>query len=314
MAEETEDFSIIIEEEEGQIKELTSNFELKEQTPKQKETRRTIVLDLDETLVHSSYIPPEKYDFSKVIFYENISAPVYVLKRPGLDEFLRECHRLKYEIAIFTASTRDYANPVIDELNKEEQLISRRFYRDDCVIEEENGNLIKDLSIVNSNLAQVFMIDNNPQSCSRQPRNVLPISTWINDPNDRALISFIPLLKKIATEENFFKVIEDYQKRAEILYLSNSVLIAQQYLNLYRIKMATKNFTNEYHDGEKIDDNGTYIVNSKKRKHSYELICDSNSDNIEGKKELDLVEWEDNEIVKGNELDTLKREKTTMME
>ena len=47
------------------------------------------VLDLDETLVHSSFKPIPNADFQLNIELDNLVHRVYVRKRPGCDEFLQ---------------------------------------------------------------------------------------------------------------------------------------------------------------------------------------------------------------------------------
>jgi len=50
--------------------------------------KKTLVLDLDETLVHSSFKPVYDADFIIPIEIDNIQSSVYVLVRPGTSEFL----------------------------------------------------------------------------------------------------------------------------------------------------------------------------------------------------------------------------------
>jgi RNA polymerase II subunit A small phosphatase-like protein len=61
------------------------------------------VLDLDETLVHSSFKLVAQADFIIPVELEGHVHNVYVLKRPGLDEFLRKVGE-KFELVVFTAS------------------------------------------------------------------------------------------------------------------------------------------------------------------------------------------------------------------
>ena len=65
--------------------------------------RKTLVLDLDETLVHSSFKPIPNADFVLSIDLEGVIHRVYVRKRPGVDHFLRCCAE-KFEVVVFTAS------------------------------------------------------------------------------------------------------------------------------------------------------------------------------------------------------------------
>ena len=65
--------------------------------------KKCLVLDLDETLVHSSFKPIPKPDFIIPVEIDHVVHHVYVLKRPYVDLFLEICAK-HYEIVIFTAS------------------------------------------------------------------------------------------------------------------------------------------------------------------------------------------------------------------
>ena len=71
-------------------------------TPENK-GKKCLVLDLDETLVHSSFKPISKPDFIIPVEIDRVVHHVYVLKRPYVDEFLLRASK-HYEIVIFTAS------------------------------------------------------------------------------------------------------------------------------------------------------------------------------------------------------------------
>lgn len=65
--------------------------------------RKCLVLDLDETLVHSSFKMIPNADFVVPVEIEDVVHNVYVIKRPGVDEFMRRMGEL-FEIVVFTAS------------------------------------------------------------------------------------------------------------------------------------------------------------------------------------------------------------------
>ena len=71
--------------------------------PPPKTTKKCLVLDLDETLVHSSFKPVEQSDFTIQVDIENHLYTVFVLKRPGVEEFLKQVAEW-FEIVVFTAS------------------------------------------------------------------------------------------------------------------------------------------------------------------------------------------------------------------
>lgn len=71
--------------------------------PADKFGRKTLILDLDETLVHSAFERPSYYDFTIPVEIDGKVSSVYVLKRPGVEEFMNRMNEL-YEVVIFTAS------------------------------------------------------------------------------------------------------------------------------------------------------------------------------------------------------------------
>lgn len=119
--------------------------------------KNTLVLDLDETLVHSSFSSlPCDINFSLIL--EDQTFNIFVLKRPGVDRFLKMCCEL-FEVVIFTASLEEYASPLIDILDKERK-VPYRLYRDSCSV--VNNSYVKDLSRLGRDINNVIIIDVNP--------------------------------------------------------------------------------------------------------------------------------------------------------
>lgn len=65
--------------------------------------KKCLVLDLDETLVHSSFKILHQADFTIPVEIEGQYHNVYVIKRPGVDQFMKRVGEL-YEVVVFTAS------------------------------------------------------------------------------------------------------------------------------------------------------------------------------------------------------------------
>lgn len=80
---------------------------------KEHELRKTLVLDLDETLVHASFKPILAPDVVIPVRNETI----YVAFRPGAQEFVERMAKI-YELVVFTASVESYARPVMDALDR----------------------------------------------------------------------------------------------------------------------------------------------------------------------------------------------------
>ena len=92
--------------------------------------RKTLLLDVDETLVHSSFTPPERADIILPIDIEGRTCNIYVQVRPGCCEFIVEVGKY-FEVVIFTASLSKYAIPLMDILDPE-RVAPQRLFREHC--------------------------------------------------------------------------------------------------------------------------------------------------------------------------------------
>lgn len=101
--------------------------------------KKCLVLDLDETLVHSSFKPIPNADFVISIELESVIHRVYVRKRPGVDHFMRVVGE-KFEVVIFTASLSKYADPLLDILDRG-RVVKARLFREACVQHYGSGDL-----------------------------------------------------------------------------------------------------------------------------------------------------------------------------
>lgn len=160
--------------------------------------RKTLVLDLDETLVHSSFRATTSADIIILVELEGEHHRVYVRKRPGVDEFLVRVAQM-YEVVVYTASMAKYANPLMDELDKFNTVASRLF-REACT--RQPGGYVKDLSKLGRDLKHVIIIDNSPICYAFQPNNAIPIRMWKDDVSDRELHDLIPILYSLADVED----------------------------------------------------------------------------------------------------------------
>ncbi|ORX92683.1 NIF-domain-containing protein [Basidiobolus meristosporus CBS 931.73] len=166
--------------------------------------KKCLVLDLDETLVHSSFKPVAEADFIIPVEIEGQTHSVYVVKRPGVDEFMKrvgEC----YEVVVFTASLAKYADPVLDKLDIHE-VVTHRLFREACY--NHRGNYVKNLSQLGRDLRQVVIIDNSPASYIFHPTNAVPITSWFDDPHDTELIDLVPFLEDLKDADNVTLILD----------------------------------------------------------------------------------------------------------
>ena len=146
--------------------------------PKKDVPELTLVLDLDETLVH----------------FDDQEDGGQFLVRPFATEFLQKMS-IHYEIIIFTAAMKDYADWILDRIDSN-KFISHRLYRDNTSF--QGDAYLKDLSKIGRPLEKTLIIDNHPENFKLQPENGIYIKTWTSDASDCALKQLGKLLMKIA--------------------------------------------------------------------------------------------------------------------
>lgn len=185
--------------------------------PDKKRKKKTLILDLDETLIHSlSRGAPRSLGSSGScrmieLKVNSVATLYYVYKRPFCEFFLKEISRW-FELQIFTASVKEYADPIIDWLESEivdhqlaaksssQSIFTKRYYRGDCTYRPGVG-YIKDLSKIfakEDDLKNVVILDNSPISYALQENNGVMIEGWINDQNDRDLLNLLPMLYSLS--------------------------------------------------------------------------------------------------------------------
>ena len=193
-----------------------NNYEEYLLPPKSQEfsNKKTLILDLDETLVHSSFTPFQNNDIILEVDFDGVLYNIYVLVRPYAEDFLKNISKY-FEIIIFTASISKYASPLLDILDKEKN-IKFRLFRDHCTF--INGIFIKDLKRLNRDLKDVIIVDNSPLAYAFDTGNGLPIKTWYEDPDDIELMKIEPLLIFLSKTKDVRKYIDRFVEDNEILY------------------------------------------------------------------------------------------------
>ncbi|KAI0244860.1 hypothetical protein L0F63_000789 [Massospora cicadina] len=177
----------------------------------------TLVLDLDETLVHCNFQGMAEPDivfplhFGPTLYTvgsaskkaqlgplarpELLRAFIFAKIRPHYKEFIEHVSR-RFEVVVFTASTKAYANRLLNLLDPTGKHIKFRLFRETCAVVQ--GTYLKDLTVLGRDLATTIIVDNQPQVFGYQLSNGIPIPSFYDDKDDKSLLQLIPVLEDLA--------------------------------------------------------------------------------------------------------------------
>ena len=239
--------------------------------PPKKTNKKTLVLDLDETLVHSQFfefsIPSDitiKIEIEKEIY------DIHVLVRPGVEKFI-QIMKDYYEIIIFTASISKYADILMNIIDPN-KYCPYRLFREHCSF--VNNNYVKDLTRLGRDLKDIVIVDNSPLSYSFHRNNGLPILSWFDDYNDNELEKITPILIFLSNVDDVREYIPKIVKNNAISYLDAEKLIEKH-------DLISDYFPTQIIKKEKILEN-----NSLKEKSLKTSISKDKNDENENKKKI----------------------------
>jgi Dullard-like phosphatase family protein len=156
----------------------------------------TLILDLDETLI--------KYQICNTNNTSSQNAQNgKILYRPGLIQFLNKIFPL-FDIIIWTVATKDYADKIIDNIEKDKKYFSKRLYREHTTY--KNKIYIKDLSNLGRALDKVIIVDDKENNFCLQRSNGILIApfhgTQWECQNDYILMDLYNILTKIVFDRS----------------------------------------------------------------------------------------------------------------
>ena len=175
----------------------------------------TLVLDMDETLVH--------------YFFTHVNGMFLV--RPNCFEFLNELNKY-YEIVTFTAGKKEYADSILNQLDLNDNIIKYRLYRQHITV--VGFSVYKDLTKLGRDLSKIIIVDNFKENFKMQPNNGIFIKTWTSDVNDTQFIDLLKILKDIVIC-NVSDVRPVIQKMNEEIKTSGSLINPYSCINIPKI-------------------------------------------------------------------------------
>ncbi len=162
--------------------------------------KKLLLLDLDETLIHSEYKfsynnkisnsdkIKEKCIYKEIHFKEGESEfQMIIFIRPFLNDFLENMNSC-IDLGIFTAALQNYAEAALKIIDPSEKFFKFKFFRDSC-INIDDKIYIKDLSIIdNYDLKNIILVDNSLYSFLNNLNNGVLVNSFYYDENDDQLI------------------------------------------------------------------------------------------------------------------------------
>ncbi|KAG5175705.1 NLI interacting factor-like phosphatase-domain-containing protein [Tribonema minus] len=203
--------------------------------------RLTVILDMDECLLHSKFHGLGSIDYrqqeerpedigevnSFCIPLDDGVAQVNI--RPGLHDFLEELAKT-CDVVVFTAAMPDYAGPVLDKLDPTGRLISKRLYRSSC--RQVRGAFLKDLSVLgpvfDKHPGRCVLLDNNPCSFLCQPTNGILVTSFYDDAEDTALASVLQLVQHLEHAPDVRPILRDMFRLESLLREYRAMLFPEE--------------------------------------------------------------------------------------
>ena len=220
--------------------------------------KKVLLLDLDETLIHADFnrefICNKKNNYDAIISFEENESKfeennedfylqrkiklekieeekkkykVGIFIRKGAKQFLAEVSKY-FEVGIFTASVKEYADAVINYLDPNKNMIKFRLYRNNC-ININDRIFVKDLRIIKGvDLKDILLIDNSMYSFSAQLTNGILINSFYNDKDDIELFNVLGYLLNFLLKVDDVRIINEqffnFQKISNNLGVKNDMV------------------------------------------------------------------------------------------
>ena len=186
--------------------------------------RKLLLLDLDETLIHCSgnLSLIKKFDIElDFVNDEGIFIPGLLNIRPHAQAFLKSMSKV-YEVVIFTASMKYYADTILEVIDPKRQYVSNSFYRESCS-QTSSGKLVKDLTVFGGvPLSDMLLVDNNIYCMWTHPNHGVPVLHFTFDRSDKELIGLESFLLDLVKYKDHSSILKK-QFKIESLYKTRDI-------------------------------------------------------------------------------------------
>ncbi len=157
---------------------------------------KLLVLDIDETLIHSSESHLGRDPDFTLFDY-------HIYKRPGVDRFIQTCFDW-FEVGFWTSATPEYAEAVLKELNGSAKDRAFLWTRERCTyrtdLETRHQYVVKDIrKLVRKGYdpARIIFVDDRADSLERSHGNAVIVDRYEGAFHDDELPSLLPFLEHL---------------------------------------------------------------------------------------------------------------------
>lgn len=213
-----------------QFVELPGVFNQK--STKKQARSKTLVLGLENTLVHCCNFDGPRQEYQTKVFYESqadggiITAEMNF--RPHLSTFLRDASNY-FTIVVFSSSEPSYTQAICKSIDPEGLYISKILSRNHC-IKTEKGYTVKDLRVVSGdNTSTTVLVDSTVFLFAPQINNGIPILPYVDQKDDVELLRLVPFLKVLAEQPDMPGFLRSYFKMSKVMHCKDE-LTARQHL------------------------------------------------------------------------------------
>ena len=177
------------------------NTEISNFTNNRPKYNKLLILDIDETLIHSSEKQLDRIPDFKLDEY-------FVYIRPGLEEFILSCSKL-FNLAIWTASSSEYAREVIKNIFPDDLQLEFVFTGERCLLKRnldldviEIFKPLKKVKRKGFSFDNILIVDDIPETFKYNYGSAILVKKYQGEDNDTELFLLLKYLEMISSEAN----------------------------------------------------------------------------------------------------------------
>ena len=188
---------------------------------------RTLVLDLDETLIHS--LLNERALRSKNMGIVNLTeCGEAFIKRPYLNSFIQSISQI-YEIIIYTASTKEYALDIMRAIDPNNLYLRYLLSRRHCYFKSPP---VKRLEILDRDPRQIIIVDDTLLNWTNDIDNLVPITPFYGDKDDDELLKLHQYLYDVRNYSDYREVNRAFFKLGLFIQREGGIVNQSQIISI----------------------------------------------------------------------------------